>query len=226
MRILVVEDESKLSDFVLQGLEAENFPADLAADGQQALELLTTGLYDLIVLDLMLPKIDGLSVLRRLREKKIGIPVLVLTARSSVEERIEGLEAGADDYVVKPFSLEELIARIRALLRRRAAPASLLRVADLDLDRSLRQVRRAGRPIQLTPKEYAILEFLMENAGHPVTRAMLFERVWSSRSEGLTNLVDVYVTHLRAKVDRDFEPKLIQTVRGVGYLLVDQHARP
>jgi len=225
MRILVVEDEPGVSGFILKGLESENFPADLAPDGQKALEKLTAEHYDLIVLDLMLPKIDGLSILTRLRQKGISTPIIVLTARSSVEDRVQGLEAGADDYLVKPFSFEELLARIRALLRRRSAPAGLLRVADLEIDRVRRQVKRAGRTIELTPKEYAVLECLAENAEHPVTRAMLFERVWSSRGEGLTNLVDVYVNYLRSKMDRDFEPKLIQTVRGVGYMLAEPHER-
>jgi len=226
MRILVVEDEPKLSSFILEGLQAEKLAADLAPDGQKALELLTTGQYDLVVLDLMLPKIDGLAVLSRLREKKMGIPVLVLTARGSVEDRVSGLEAGADDYVVKPFSFEELVARIRALLRRRSLPARILRVADLEIDRVRREVKRSGKTIELTPKEYAVLECLMENAGQAVTRAMLYERAWDSRSDALTNLVDVYVNYLRSKLDRDFEPKLIQTVRGVGYMLVEPDARP
>lgn len=182
-------------------------------------------LYDLIVLDLMLPKLDGISVLSRLRQEGLATPILVLTARSGVHERVEGLEAGADDYVVKPFAFEELLARIRALLRRRSRPDSMLRVADLEMDRVRRKVQRAGKLIELTPKEYAVLECLMENAGNPVTRAMLFERVWKTRSEGLTNLVDVYMNYLRAKVDRDFEPKLIRTVRGVGYVLAESDAK-
>jgi DNA-binding response OmpR family regulator len=225
MRILVVEDEPKLSSFILEGLQAEKFAADLAPNGQKALELLTTGQYDLLVLDWMLPQMDGLAVLSRLRQKKIGIPVLMLTSLSSVEDRVRGLEAGADDYVVKPFSFEELVARIRALLRRRSAPARVLRVADLELDRQSREVTRSGITIVLTPKEYAVLECLMENSGQAVTRAMLYERAWNSRSDAITNLVDVYVNYLRGKVDRDFDVKLIQTVRGVGYMLVEPDAQ-
>jgi len=221
MRILVVEDEPKVSGFLLEGLRAEKFVVDLAEDGHAALDLLTGNRYDVIVLDLMIPKLDGIGVLTRIRQKGFTTPVLVLTAKSDVEDRVKGLEAGADDYVVKPFSFEELLARIRALLRRGIAPATLLHVGDLELDRVKHKVRRAGRSIELTQKEYAVLECLMENAGQPVTRGMLFERVWNSRAEGLTNLVDVYVNYLRSKIDRDFETKLIQTVRGVGYRLVE-----
>lgn len=224
-RILVVEDEPTVSGFIVKGLEAESFLVDLAPDGQKALELLTVGRYDLVVLDLMLPKIDGLSVLNRIRQKGIALPVMVLTARGSVEERVRGLEAGSDDYLVKPFAFEELLARIRALLRRGPNPNNMLRVADLEMDRVGRKVVRAGKLIELRPKEYAVLEFLMENAGTPVTRAMLFERVWGNRSEGLTNLVDVYVNYLRSKVDRDFEQKLIQTIRGMGYMLAEPDER-
>ena len=221
MRILVVEDEPGVSSFLLEGLRAEKFVADLAEDGHQALDLLTGTRYDLLVLDLNIPKLDGLGVLARIREKGFATPVLVLTANSAVEDRVKGLEAGADDYVVKPFSFEELLARIRALLRRGTTPGATLRVGDLELDRVKHKVSRAGRPVELTQKEFAVLECLMENAGQPVTRAMLFERVWNSRGEGLTNLVDVYVNYLRSKIDRDFEAKMIQTVRGVGYILVE-----
>jgi two-component system copper resistance phosphate regulon response regulator CusR len=221
MRILVVEDEPRVSSFLLEGLRAERFDVDLAEDGHAALDLLTGNRYDLIVLDLMIPKLDGIGVLTRIRQKGFATPVLVLTAKSSVEDRVKGLEAGADDYVVKPFSFEELLARIRALLRRGTAPSTMLRVGDLELDRVRHKVRRAGRAVELTQKEFAVLECLMENVDQPVTRAMLFERVWNSRAEGLTNLVDVYVNYLRTKIDKDFETRLIQTVRGVGYRLVE-----
>ena len=220
MRILLVEDEPRVSGFIIEGLRAEKFTVDLAEDGHKAVDLLTGARYDLIILDLMIPLLDGFSVLTRIRGSKITTPILVLTARSSVEDRVRGLESGADDYVVKPFSFEELLARIRALLRRGNAPGTILRVGDLELDRVKHKVRRAEHSIDLTQKEFAVLECLMENAGETITRAMLFERVWNSRSEGLTNLVDVYVNYLRSKIDRDFEAKLIQTVRGVGYRLV------
>lgn len=223
MRILVVEDEPTVSSFLVEGLRAEKFDADLAQDGHAALDLLTGNRYDLIVLDLNLPKLDGIGVLTRIREKGFATPVLVLTARGAVEDRVRGLEAGADDYVVKPFSFEELLARIRALLRRGAKTTMTLRSGDLELDRVKHKVQRAGKPIALTQKEFAVLECLMENVGQPVTRGMLFERVWNSRDESLTNLVDVYVNYLRTKIDRDFEPKLIRTVRGVGYMLVEPH---
>ena len=223
MRILVVEDEPKVSSFLLEGLRAEKFVADLAEDGYTALDLLTGNRYDVIVLDLNIPLLDGLGVLTRIRQKGIATPVLVLTAQSSVEDRVKGLESGADDYVVKPFSFEELLARIRALLRRGTTPGAMLRVGDVELDRVKHKVSRASRSIDLTQKEFAVLECLMENAGQPVTRGMLFERVWNSRAEELTNLVDVYVNYLRAKIDRDFETKLIQTVRGVGFMLVGSY---
>lgn len=225
MRILVVEDEPAVSSFLLEGLRAEKFEADLAEDGHVALDLLTGNTYGLIVLDLNIPLLDGLGVLGRIREKGLTTPVIVLTARSSVEDRIRGLETGADDYVLKPFAFEELLARIRALLRRGASASSTLRIADLELDRVRHRVTRGGKPIDLTQREFAVLECLMENAGHAVTRSMLFERVWNSRDEGLTNLIDVYMNYLRVKIDRDFEKKLIRTVRGVGYMLVEPDGR-
>lgn len=217
MHILVVEDEPTVSRFLLDGLRGESFIVDLAEDGHQALDLLTGNKYDAMILDLNIPKLDGLSVLSRVREKGFATPVIVLTARSAVEDRVKGLEAGADDYLVKPFSFEELLARIRVMLRRRTPTSVILRVGDLELDRVRRKVQRAGRPIELTQKEMAVLEFMMENLGHAVTRGQLYERVWNSRDEGLTNLVDVYVNYLRTKIDKDFDVKLIQTIRGVGY---------
>ncbi len=225
IRILLVEDEPRVSGFIQKGLEAEHFEVDLATDGEEGIAKAMAVPYDLIVLDMMLPKLDGISVLGRLRQEGIATPILVLTARGEVRERVAGLGAGADDYLVKPFAFEELLARIWALLRRRSRPDSTLRVANLEMDRVRRKVQRAGKPIELTPREYAVLECLMENAGNPVTRMMLFERVWKTRSEGLTNLVDVYVNYLRAKVDRDFEPKLIRTVRGVGYVLAESDGK-
>jgi len=221
MHVLLVEDEPKLSEFIREGLQAEQILTDLAAEGEQELALTATRRYDLIILDLMLPKMDGFEVLRRLRQKQVKTPVLVLTARASVEDRVTGLEVGADDYLVKPFAFEELLARIRALVRRASTQGNILRVGDLEMDRLQRKVMRAGVVIALTTREYSLLECLLENAGQPVTRAMLLERVWDSRSDKLTNLVDVYVNYLRAKLDRDFEAKLIRTVRGVGYMLAE-----
>lgn len=225
MRILVVEDEAAVSSFLLEGLRAEKFIVDLAEDGHAALDLMTGNAYGLLILDLNLPLMDGIGVLSRIRQKGFATPVIVLTARSSVEDRVKGLEAGADDYLVKPFSFEELLARIRALLRRGGAAPSTLRVGDLELDQVRHKVFRGGRPVELTQREFAVLQCLMENVGHPVTRSMLFERVWNSRDEGLTNLIDVYMNYLRAKIDRDFERKLIRTVRGVGYMLVEPDGR-
>ena len=225
MRLLVVEDEPSVSNFLLEGLRSENFEVDLADNGHSALDLMTGNTYQLVILDLNLPMMDGLGVLGRLRQKGFMIPVIVLTARSAVEDRVKGLEGGADDYLVKPFSFEELLARIRALLRRGSTPSPNLRLADLELDQVRHKVTRAGKHIELTQREFAVLQCLMENAGHPVTRSMLFERVWNSRDDGLTNLVDVYMNYLRAKIDRDYERKLIRTVRGVGYMLVEPDGR-
>lgn len=225
MRLLVVEDEPAVSSFLIEGLRGEGFEPDLAENGHAALDLLTGNIYRLIILDLNLPQMDGMGVLTRIRQKGFSTPVIVLTARSSVEDRVRGLEAGADDYLVKPFSFDELLARIRALLRRGVAASATLRVGDLELDHVRHRVFRAGKPIDLTQREFAVLQCLMENAGHPVTRSMLFERVWSSRDESLTNLIDVYMNYLRVKVDRDHEKKLIRTVRGVGYMLVETDGR-
>jgi len=225
MHILLVEDEAKLSDFIREGLQAEQISSDLAADGESALALAITGRHDVIILDLMLPKLDGFEVLRQLRQKQIKTPVLVLTARGAVEDRVKGLEVGADDYLVKPFAFEELLARLRALFRRAAEQGTTLRVANLEVDRLRRRVKRAGQEVTLTAREYRLLECLMENAGQPVTRAMLLERVWDSRADSLTTLADVYVNYLRTKVDKDFEPKLIRTVRGIGYMLAEPDAK-
>jgi two-component system copper resistance phosphate regulon response regulator CusR len=225
MRVLVVEDEPAVSKFLLDGLRAEGCDVDLAENGHAALDLMTGNTYQTVILDLNLPLMDGMGVLTRIRQKGFSTPVIVLTARTAVEDRVKGLEAGADDYLVKPFSFEELLARIRALHRRGTAATATLRVADLELDQIRHKVFRGGKPVDLTQREFAVLQCLMENVGHPVTRSMLFERVWNSRDEGLTNLVDVYMNYLRAKVDRDHERKLIRTVRGVGYMLVEHDGR-
>jgi len=220
MRILVVEDDRAVASFVKKGLESEQYAVDVTGDGEDAEKLVGEVDYDLVILDLVLPKIDGLEVLKQIRSRKPSPPVLILSGRSRVEDRVKGLDLGADDYLTKPFSFSELSARVRALLRR--SPSSIdivLRVGDLELDRAERLVRRAGRRIDLTPREFALLEYLMRNAGRSVTRAMIIEHVWNFSFDTMTNVVDVYINYLRKKVDQDFDHKLIRTVRNVGYEL-------
>ncbi len=223
MRILVVEDEEKVSRFVARGLEAERFAVDKVADGASGLEFATLYEYDLIILDLLLPGLSGTEMLRRLREVNAHVPVLVLTARDAIGDKVENFEAGADDYLTKPFAFAELLARVKALLRRGAVNRSnVIRVADLELDRLSQTVRRGGKRIELTAKEYALLEYLMANAGRVLSRTMIIEHVWDQSFDSVTNIVDVYVRHLRNKVDEPFERKLIRTVRGVGYSICDE----
>ncbi|HUO20004.1 MAG TPA: response regulator transcription factor [Steroidobacteraceae bacterium] len=218
MRILLVEDEKKLSELVARALRQESYAVDVADDGTRGWELAETYDYDLIVLDLMLPGIPGEELLRRVRRRNQQVPILILTARDATQEKVSNFEAGADDYLTKPFAFAELVMRVKALLRRGpVARASVLRVADLELDRLTQQVRRAGKRIELTPKEYALLEYLASSPGRVFSRTMIIEHVWDQSFEGLTNIVDVYVRHLRAKVDDPFPLKLIRTVRGVGY---------
>jgi heavy metal response regulator len=223
MRILLVEDEEKVSRFVVRGLVDERFAVDAVYDGNSGLEYATTYSYDLIILDLMLPGLSGTEVLRQIRRKNHNVPILVLTARDTVADKVENFETGADDYLTKPFAFAELLVRIKALLRRGpVSRASVLRLADLELDRLSQQVRRTGLRIELTSKEYAQLEYLMANAGRVLSRTMIIDHVWDESFDGLTNIVDVYVRHLRNKVDDPHEHKLIRTVRGVGYLISDE----
>jgi two-component system, OmpR family, copper resistance phosphate regulon response regulator CusR len=218
MRLLLVEDERKVSDLVARALRAERYAVDVAEDGQRGLELAASYDYDLIILDLMLPVLSGEELLRRIRRRNQQVPILILTARGATEEKVHNFEAGADDYLTKPFAFAELVMRVKALLRRGPITrSSVLRVADLEVDRFTQQVRRGGRRIELTPKEYALLEYLAANPGRVFSRTMIIEHVWDQSFEGLTNIVDVYVRHLRGKVDDPFPVKLIRTVRGVGY---------
>jgi DNA-binding response OmpR family regulator len=220
MRILVAEDDPALAGFVKKGLEAEHYAVDLSGDGEQARAMAAEFDYDLVILDLNLPRVDGVSILRHVRARKPSIAILILTGRNRVEDRVECLDLGADDYLAKPFSFSELSARIRALLRRSHLPAeSVLAIEDLKLDRVERRVERAGKRIELTSKEFALLEYLMRNAGRRMTRAMIIEHVWNLSFDTGTNIVDVYINGLRRKVDAEFSKHLIHTVRGVGYEL-------
>jgi DNA-binding response OmpR family regulator len=220
MRVLVVEDERKTASFVRKALQAESFAVDMVANGADALLAATNTPFDAIVLDIMLPGRDGLSVLRQLRERKNTTPVLLLSARGEVSERVEGLNAGADDYLPKPFELAELIARVRALTRRGGEnKAAILCVADLKLDTVTHKAQRGGTEIELTVREYRLLEFLTRSAGRLCGRMMILEKVWDYDFDPGTNLVDVYIRRLREKIDANFEPKLLHTVRGSGYML-------
>ena len=220
MRILVVEDEKKVASFIQRGLEAEHYTVDVAHDGDTGLTRASDGHYDLVILDLMLPGRDGIAVLRELRARRHTVPVLLLTARATVSDKVQGLDTGADDYLTKPFEFAELLARARALLRRGAVvPASPLTVADLTLDPASREVTRGGRRIDLTAREYALLEFFLRNPGRVLSRALIAEHVWGVSFDTFTNVIDVYVNYLRRKIDDGFEPKLLHTVRRAGYVL-------
>jgi DNA-binding response OmpR family regulator len=220
MRVLVVEDYEPLARSVTQGLREAGYAVDLSADGEEGLWYAESNAYDAIVLDVMLPKLDGLTLLRRLREKKNAAAVLILTARDRLEDRVTGLDAGADDYLVKPFEFAELLARLRAIIRRRyQVQDSVIRVADLEVDTGARVVKRAGATVPLSAREYALLEYLALRQGQIVTRAEIWEHVYDFASDPSSNVVDVYIGYLRHKIDQEHEPKLIQTRRGQGYLL-------
>jgi DNA-binding response OmpR family regulator len=220
MRILLVEDEPKVSGFVERGLTAERYAVDIVADGREALEMAQAYPYDLIILDLMLPRMDGREVLQRIRRNDACVPVLVLTARDTVEDKVRLFESGADDYLTKPFAFAELLVRSKALLRRGPVNrSSTLTVGDLELDRLTQQVKRGGKRVELTAKEYSLLEYLMQNVEHVLSRNMIIEHVWDQSFDGITNIVDVYVRHLRSKVDDGHQSKLIRTVRGTGYMI-------
>ena len=219
MRILVVEDESRIADFLSRGLVSAGYAVDVAATGGSAIDMIHSTDYDLVILDLGLPDVDGLTVLQKIRNRKVSPPVLILSARDAVDDRVKGLEGGADDYLVKPFAFVELLARVRVLLRRGQPTPEKLQVGDLSLDCIRRKVSRDGENIELAPKEFSILEYLMRNRGRPLSRTMIVEHVWDMDYDGLTNIVDVYIRHLRSKIDDKWPQKMIQTVRGIGYML-------
>ena len=220
MRLLVVEDEKKVASFIKQGLEEESYAVDVASDGEEGLGMALDRVHDLIILDILLPKMDGLRILQELRREKVTTPVLLLTVRATIEDKVLGLDAGADDYLTKPFAFEELLASVRALLRRRAeAEPPVLQVADLTLDPARHVVARGGEKVELTPREFALLAYFMRNPGRVLTRTTISEHVWDYNFDTMTNVIDVYVNYLRKKIDAGREPKLIHTVRGVGYVL-------
>ncbi|MEN6532868.1 MAG: response regulator transcription factor [Bryobacteraceae bacterium] len=219
MRILVIEDEKRIADFVARGLEGSGYTVDTAESGSEAVSLLHDSSYDLIVLDLMLPDVDGLTILQKIRTRRVSPPVLILSARGTLDDRVHGLDGGADDYLVKPFAFVELLARVRALLRRGQPLSDKVQVGPLCLDCARRKVTKGDEVIELAPKEFNILEYLMRNKGQPLSRTMIVEHVWEMDYDGLTNIVDVYIRHLRSKIDDGESAKLIHTVRGVGYMV-------
>ncbi len=220
MRILIVEDEKKVAGFIKKGLEEETYAVDVAYDGEEGFHLAEVNQHDMIILDLMLPKMDGLEVLTRLRDKKVNIPILLLTAKDAVEDKVMGLNKGADDYLTKPFAFSELLARVRSLLRRgQVETQTELKVGDLSLDLVRHKVSRNGEEIELTGKEYSLLEYFMRNEGRVLTRTMIAEHVWDYNFDTFTNVIDVYVNHLRKKIDKNFPCKLLHTLRGVGYVM-------
>jgi two-component system copper resistance phosphate regulon response regulator CusR len=223
MRILIVEDEKKVADIIARGLKAERFAVDVCHDGQSGWQAADACNYDLIILDLMLPGLSGTEILEKVRRKNSLVPILIVTARDSLADKTKNFETGADDYLTKPFAFAELLLRVKALLRRGPVYRSnVVRVGDLEIDRLTQNVKRADKKIELTSKEYALLEYLASQPGRVFSRTMIIEHVWDQSFEGLTNIVDVYVRHLREKVDEAFPVKLLHTVRGVGYSLNDQ----
>jgi DNA-binding response OmpR family regulator len=225
MRILLVEDEKKVADIIDRGLKAERYAVDVCHDGEQGWETANAYDYDLIILDLMLPGLSGTEILERVRRKNSQVPILILTARDSTDDKVTNFERGADDYLTKPFAFAELLVRVKALLRRGPVNrSSVLRVADLEIDRLSQKVKRAGKRVDLTGKEYALLEYLATHPGRVFSRTMIIEHVWDQSFQGLTNIVDVYVRHLREKIDDPHPQKLLRTVRGVGYSLTDEVA--
>jgi DNA-binding response OmpR family regulator len=221
MRVLVIEDDKKIASFVVKGLKQNGFAVDHAADGEQGLALASGTAYDAAVVDVMLPKLDGLSVVRELRQRKVALPVIILSAKASVDDRIRGLQSGGDDYLVKPFAFSELLARVQALIRRATSVAepTTLSFADLRMNLVTREVTRGNQPIDLQAREFSLLEYFLRNVGKYVSKAMILEHIWDYSFDPQTNVVDVLVCRLRNKVDRGFEPKLIHTLRGVGYVL-------
>ncbi len=222
MRILVVEDEKKVASFIKKGLEEEYYVVDTALDGREGLKLAESEEYDLIIMDIMLPLIDGITLLKEIRKKEIAVPILMLTVKDSIKDKVEGLDSGADDYLTKPFAFEELLARIRVLLRRNEKLKSTkLKVGDLILDLQSHRVSRNNHEIVLTPKEYSILEYLMRNANKVVSRTKLIEHVYDYHFDTETNIIDVYINKVRTKVDTNFDKILIHTIRGIGYIIKD-----
>jgi DNA-binding response OmpR family regulator len=220
MRILLAEDDARLASFIRRGLREERYTVDVATDGEEALFLAQTEEYDVIILDWILPKRTGVDVLRTLRTENVTVPVLLLTAKDQLKDKVEGLDAGADDYLTKPFGFNELLARVRVLLRRRGdLMPTLLRAGDLELDTLRHQGTRAGKPLVLTSREYSLLEFLMRHQNQVVTRTMLAEHVWEQDFDPLSNVIDVHIARLRNKIDGEFTPKLLRTIRGSGYML-------
>lgn len=220
MRILLVEDEKKVARFIQQGLEEEHYAVDVVHDGERGLQMALNENYDLLILDVMLPKLNGLELIKAVRAQQKTTPTLMLTAKSSTEDKVAGLDSGADDYLTKPFAFEELLARVRSLLRRGAQEKSIiLRVGDLELDTVTHKAKRGGKTIELTAKEYALLEYLMRNKGRVLSRTLIADHIWDYTFDTGTNIIDVYINHLRHKIDEGFEPKLIHTVRGVGYVI-------
>lgn len=222
MRILVVEDEKKVASFIKRGLEQESYAVDIVHDGIEGEHYATVNDYDAIILDIMLPKKNGLDVLQSIKEAGVETPVILLTARDSVDDRVKGLNLGADDYLTKPFAFEELTARLNVMMRRGGAGVPVLKFSDLSLDPATRRARRGEKEVELTVKEYALLEYLLRNPNRVLTRTLIAEHVWDQCFDSETNVVDVYINHLRGKVDSDAKKRLIHTVRGVGYVLKDE----